>query len=45
MTFERGQDYSIHGTTLSAVARLVADGNHVKPGVHFLADAVNPVLD
>ncbi len=39
VTFDHGRDYWLHGTTLATVARLVADGRDVQPGVHFLAEA------
>ena len=43
VTFDVGRDYWIHGTVLATVARLLADGSSVPPGVHFLADAVDPI--
>jgi hypothetical protein len=43
IAFERGRDYWLHGTTLTTVASVVAKGAHVRPGVHYLADAVAPL--
>ena len=43
ITFEPGREYWVHGTTLATVARLVAESKHFRPGVHYLADAVDPV--
>lgn len=42
ITFERGQEYWLHGTTLATVAHLIAEDKHVRPGLYFLADAVEP---
>lgn len=42
ITFELGRDYWIHGTTIATVARLVADGKGVQPGLNYLADAFEP---
>lgn len=35
------RDYWIHGLTQAGVARMITE-DKVKPGVHFLADAVDP---
>jgi len=43
ITFEAGQDYRIHGVALATAARLVSSRQGVRAGVHFLADAVDPV--
>jgi len=43
ITFEPGRDYWIHGATLATVARLAAEGKGIQPGLHFLADAFDPV--
>lgn len=37
------RDYWIHGLALATVARMVSEGKGVQAGVHFLADAVDPV--
>jgi hypothetical protein len=39
---ERG-DYWIHGLALATVARIVSERKGVQAGVHFLADAVDPI--
>jgi hypothetical protein len=36
-------DYWIHGLALAKVARMVSEGKAVQAGLHFLADAVDPV--
>jgi hypothetical protein len=42
ITFEPHQDYWIHGIALATTARLAAS-HGARTGVHFLADAVDPV--
>jgi hypothetical protein len=42
VTFDKGRDYWINGLVAATVARLVSEGKGVRPGVHFLADAVDP---
>lgn len=42
MVFEHGRDYWANAIVMSTTARMIAAGNHVKPGVHFLFDAVEP---
>jgi len=37
------RDYWIHGLALATVARMIAEGKHVQPGLHFLAEAVDPL--
>lgn len=37
------RDYWIHGVAIATVARMVSEGKGVEAGVHFLADAVNPI--
>jgi len=39
--YQAGRDYWIHGLALATVARMVAEGQGVQRGVHFLADAVD----
>jgi saccharopine dehydrogenase (NAD+, L-lysine forming) len=40
----RGQsEYWMNGVVPALVARLIAEGKRVQPGVHYLADAVDPV--
>lgn len=43
VTFEPGQDYWIHGLAMATAARVVANGE-ARAGVHYLADAVDPVM-
>jgi hypothetical protein len=33
----------VNGLVIATVARLIAEGRGVRPGVHFLADAVDPI--
>jgi saccharopine dehydrogenase (NAD+, L-lysine-forming) len=42
VTFEKCQDYWIHGVVLATAARLAANQG-ARMGVHFLADAVDPI--
>jgi hypothetical protein len=42
ITFEHGRDYWLHGVALATAARL-ASSRRARAGVHFLADAVDPV--
>jgi saccharopine dehydrogenase (NAD+, L-lysine forming) len=37
------RDYWIHGVTLATVGRMISEGKGIKVGVHFLADAADPV--
>ncbi|MGO9271584.1 MAG: saccharopine dehydrogenase family protein [Terriglobia bacterium] len=43
IVYRERRDYWIHGLALATVARLVAKGKAVRTGVHFLADAVDPI--
>ncbi|MBZ5682756.1 MAG: saccharopine dehydrogenase NADP-binding domain-containing protein [Acidobacteriia bacterium] len=43
LTFERDREYWINAVVAATVARLISDGRGVKPGVHFLVDAVDPI--
>jgi hypothetical protein len=43
IVYEKQREYWINGLTVATVARLLAEGKAVRPGVHFLADAVDPV--
>jgi len=43
VTYRERRDYWIHGLVLATVARKVSEGKGVLAGVHFLADAVDPV--
>jgi saccharopine dehydrogenase (NAD+, L-lysine forming) len=42
IVFDAGRDYWINGVALATVARMISEGQGVQPGVHFLADAVDP---
>jgi hypothetical protein len=43
IVYDRDRDYWVNGLAVATVARLLAEGKGVRPGVHFLADAVDPV--
>jgi hypothetical protein len=43
IVFREQRHYWMNGIVPSIVARLMAEGNRVRPGVHYLADAVDPV--
>jgi len=43
MVYRDRRDYWIHGLALATVARMISEGKRVQPGVHFLADAVDPL--
>ena len=43
LTFERNREYWMNAVVAATVARLISDGRGVKPGVHFLVDAVDPI--
>lgn len=43
IVYKERRDYWIHGLALATVARMVSESNAVRPGVHFLADAVDPI--
>ncbi len=40
IVYRQRRDYWIHGVALAAAARLISEGNGVRRGVHFLAEAV-----
>jgi len=44
IVFRKHRDYWINGVVPALVARLISRGKCVQPGVHFLADAVDPVM-
>ena len=44
IVFNKHRDYWINGLALATVARMIADGRGVKPGVHFVADAVDSAI-
>src|SRR5580658_924514 len=43
LVYRERRDYWIHGVTLATVARLISEKNAVRAGVHFLADAMDPI--
>jgi hypothetical protein len=43
MIFDKGREYEVNGLVAATVARLISEGKGVQPGVHFLADAVDPI--
>src|SRR5208282_448468 len=43
VVYKDRRDYWIHGLMMATVARKVSEGNGIRPGVHFLADAVDPI--
>jgi hypothetical protein len=43
ITYDKHRDYWINGLVVATVARLVAEGKGVRPGVHFLSDAMDPI--
>jgi hypothetical protein len=44
IVFREHGDYWMNGIVAATVARLIARGGCVEPGVHYLADAVDPIL-
>jgi len=43
IVYRERRDYWIHGLALATVARMVSKAKAVRAGVHFLADAVDPM--
>lgn len=43
IVFDDQRGYWINGLVLATVARMISESKGVHPGVHFLADAVNPI--
>ncbi len=43
VVYKERRDYWIHGAVLATVARMIAEGKGVRAGIHFLADAVDPI--
>jgi hypothetical protein len=43
ITYDKHRDYWINGLVVATVARLISEGKGVRPGVHFLTDAVDPI--
>jgi hypothetical protein len=44
IVYRQRRDYWIHGLALATVARRVSEGKSVQAGVHFLADAMDPIV-
>jgi hypothetical protein len=43
VVYKERRDYWIHGVVLATAARMVTERKGVQAGVHFLADAVDPI--
>jgi hypothetical protein len=43
IVYDQHRDYWINGLVIATVARLICEGHGVRPGVHFLADTVDPI--
>ena len=43
IVYKGRRDYWIHGLVLATVARAISEGNGISAGIHFLADAVDPI--
>ena len=43
IVYDKHRDYWINGLVVATVARLISESKGVQAGVHFLADAVDPV--
>jgi hypothetical protein len=43
IVYRERRDYWIHGLALATVARIISESKGAQAGVHFLADAVNPI--
>jgi hypothetical protein len=43
VVYRERRDYWIHGVVLATAARMVSESQGVQAGVHFLADAVDPI--
>ena len=44
VTFKPDQEYWMNAIIPATIARMIAQGNGVRPGVHFLFDAVDPAM-
>jgi Saccharopine dehydrogenase NADP binding domain len=44
IVFRERRDYWMNGLVPATVARMIVQGNSVRSGVHFLADAVDPII-
>ena len=43
IVYSERRDYWINGLVPAITARMISQGKSVRPGVHFLFDAVDPV--
>jgi hypothetical protein len=43
VVYDKQREYGINGLVAATVARLVSEGRGVERGLHFLADAVDPI--
>jgi hypothetical protein len=43
IVYDKGRDYWINGLVVATAARLLSEGQGVRPGAHFLSDAVDPL--
>jgi saccharopine dehydrogenase (NAD+, L-lysine-forming) len=43
IVYRERRDYWINAVALATVARMVSESSAVRPGVHFLADAIDPI--
>jgi len=43
VTYDKHRDYWINGLVSAIVARMISEQRGVEPGVHFVADAVDPI--
>ena len=43
IVYKEHRDYWIHGLVLATAARMVSESKGVEAGIHFLADAVDPI--
>ena len=41
--YDKQRDYWINGLVVATVARMISEGRFVQSGLHFLADAVDPL--
>ena len=44
IVYRERRDYWINGLVPATVARMISESNSVRPGVHFLGDAVDPII-
>ncbi len=44
LVFGGQQGYWINGLVLATAGRMISEGQGVRAGVHFLADAVDPIV-